>query len=172
MTISGNVFLVGPMGVGKTSVGKRLAKLWHYHFYDSDQVIVEQTGVDIPFIFEKEGEAGFRQREASVIEHLSQLKNIVLATGGGAVLQQSNRNYLRQHGQVIYLYCSVNQQFERTRNDQNRPLLQTKNPYQKLQDLMRQRDPLYRVVADYVINTDNLTIKEVIEQISHKLEKL
>src|SRR4249920_402227 len=139
-----NIFLVGMMGAGKTSVGKMLARNLGKTFHDSDQVIESRTGVKIPVIFELEGEAGFRAREAAVIEELSALDNVVLATGGGAVLNQRNRELLKTRGAVVYLRASVNELWSRTRHDRNRPLLQTQDPYARLCELHAQRDPLYR----------------------------
>src|SRR6185503_4675565 len=137
-----NIFLVGMMGAGKSSVGKLLARHLGKTFYDSDHVIESRTGVKIPIIFELEGEAGFRAREAAVIEELSALDDVVLATGGGAVLNPRNRELLKARGIVVYLRASVNELWSRTRHDRNRPLLQTQDPYARLCELHAQRDPL------------------------------
>lgn len=148
-----NIFLVGLMGAGKTTVGRLLAKHYDCRFVDSDHEIEARTGVKIPVIFEIEGEAGFRKREEAVIAELCALPGIVLATGGGAVLSAANREKLAGNGLVIYLRGSPEHLYERTRHDRNRPLLQTGNPLEKLHELYRQRDPLYREVADVVIDT-------------------
>ncbi|WP_019672562.1 shikimate kinase AroK [Psychrobacter lutiphocae] len=148
-----SLFIVGPMGAGKTTVGKLLAKYLGRSFIDSDHYICQQTGADIPWIFEKEGEAGFREREARAIEELTALPNIVLATGGGVVIQAQNRKYLKQRGITIYLQASVDVQLKRTSKDKSRPLLQTSNPKAVLHSLFEVRDPLYREVADIVVET-------------------
>lgn len=148
-----NIFLVGLMGAGKTTVGRLLAKHYGCRFVDSDHEIEARTGVKIPVIFEIEGEAGFRAREEAMIAELAALSGIVLATGGGAVLSPANREQLRAHGLVVYLRGSPEHLYERTRHDRNRPLLQTADPLEKLRELYRQRDPLYREVADVVIDT-------------------
>ncbi len=138
-----NVFLIGPMGSGKTAVGRHLARLLHYTFHDSDADIEAKTGVDIPFIFEKEGEAGFRSRERESIDRLTRLESIVLATGGGAVIEPANRAALAERGVVVYLATSVNQQIERTRHARHRPLLHDTDPEQRLKELMGRRAELY-----------------------------
>ncbi|MCG8097766.1 MAG: shikimate kinase AroK, partial [Candidatus Thiodiazotropha taylori] len=142
-----NLFLIGPMGAGKTTVGRQLAEHFRKEFIDSDLEIQRRTGVDIPTIFEFEGEEGFRQREQEVIDELTQRDEVVLATGGGAVIREQNRKALSSRGLVIYLHCTVEQQFERTHRDKNRPLLQTDDPMAKLKSLMAERDPLYRQTA-------------------------
>ncbi len=149
-----NIYLVGPMGAGKTTVGRHLADLLGRQFLDSDHEIERKTGASIPWIFEKEGEAGFRGRETAVIDDLTSQSNIVVATGGGAVTQSLNRHYLKQRGIVVYLYTPVEIQLQRTYRDKNRPLLQVNNPEQKLKDLLKVRDPLYRDVAHYIIETN------------------
>jgi shikimate kinase len=165
------VILVGPMGAGKSTIGRQLSNALKKEFKDSDHEIVARTGASIPLIFEIEGEEGFRKREAAMIDELTQLNDIVLATGGGAVLREENRLNLKQRGVVIYLYASVDQLFERTSRDHNRPLLQTENPRQKLQDLMEQRDPLYREVADMVVHTDDRSIRSVVKEILVRLRQ-
>jgi shikimate kinase len=165
------LFLVGPMGSGKSTIGRQLSNALKKEFRDSDHEIVARTGASIPLIFEIEGEEGFRKREAAMIDELTQLEGIVLATGGGAVLLEENRNNLMARGVVIYLYASVDQLFERTSRDRNRPLLQTENPRQKLQDLMEQRDPLYHEVADMVIHTDDRSIRSVVKEILVRLRQ-
>lgn len=150
--IAGNIFLIGLMGAGKTTLGKQLAEHLQRPFYDSDQIICDKTGVSVPTIFEVEGEMGFRQRECVVIDELSRLYPIVLATGGGAILNDLNRHYLRMRGICVYLHVVPEILFERTIQDRNRPLLQTDNPLQKLQSLYQQRDPLYRQTAHCILN--------------------
>jgi shikimate kinase len=171
MNIPINIFLIGPMGAGKTTIGRQLALALGFDFEDSDHEIQKRTGVDIPTIFEFEGEAGFRQREAQVIDDLTQRQNLVLATGGGVIITAENRKYLASRGTVIYLYCSPEQQFERTFRDKNRPLLQTEHPKQRLIELMEQRDPLYRQIADLVISTERRTAAAVVKDVRRKLER-
>src|SRR5215210_3850034 len=144
----GNIFLVGLMGAGKTSVGKLLARRLGKVFYDSDHEIERSTGVRIPVIFEIEGESGFSARESRVLAELARCPDIVLATGGGAVLAEENRRVLSAHGTVVYLRASPHDLYQRTRHDRNRPLLQTDNPLGKLTSLFSERDALYREVAD------------------------
>lgn len=160
-----NLFLVGPMGAGKSAVGRQLAKLLHLEFVDSDDEIEERTGVDIPFIFEKEGEDGFRKREVKVIDDLSQRDGIVLATGGGAILDPQSRNWLGARGFVVYLYTSVDQQRERTQRGRERPLLEKGDPREVLEALMAIRDPLYREIADLVVPTDGRRVQTVAKEI-------
>jgi len=170
MKTPGNLFLTGPMGAGKSTIGRQLSRQLRMVFYDSDREIENRTGVDIPLIFELEGEQGFRRRERLVIDELTSLPNIVLATGGGAILDADNRKHLAERGLVIYLHASVNQQLARTKHDRNRPLLQTDNPRQRLEDLMQLRDPLYREIADLVIDTDGKRVMAVVNQIIRKLK--
>lgn len=160
-----NIFLIGPMGAGKTSVGRQLANAINYDFFDSDAEIEKRTGVNIPTIFDIEGESGFRKREQHVIDELTQMHNIVLATGGGAILADDNRAWLRQRGTVIYLNASVEQLFARTRRERNRPLLQTENPKQRIEDLLKIRAPLYHQTADLVLETDAHSVRWVVDQI-------
>ncbi|MBT2969229.1 MAG: shikimate kinase I [gamma proteobacterium symbiont of Ctena orbiculata] len=167
-----NLFLIGPMGAGKTTVGKQLAEYFHLEFIDSDHEIQRRTGVDIPTIFEFEGEDGFRQRERIVVDELTARDGIVLATGGGVVMREENRNRLSSRGTVIYLHCSVRQQFERTHRDKNRPLLSTPDPMGKLNELMALRDPLYRQTADIVVSTEGRNTQAVVQDIRKLLEKL
>ena len=164
-----NLFLVGPMGAGKSAVGRQLAKILHLDFFDSDQEVEDRTGVDIPFIFEKEGEEGFRKRESKVIDELSARQGIVLATGGGAIVDPSSRSRLGARGYVIYLHTTVRQQLERTQRGRNRPLLETEDPRQVLEALMEIRDPLYREIADMVIETDGRRVREVANEIREAL---
>lgn len=160
-----NIYLIGPMGVGKTTIGRQLAKALKRPFYDSDKVIEQKTGVDIPTIFEFEGEQGFRRREKKVIQELTQIQNIILSTGGGVIVSEENRELLKQFGFVIYLQCSVERLLERTRKDTQRPLLQTENPRQRIEQLMGQREPLYLSCADFKINTGKLVSKIVVKKI-------
>ena len=164
-----NIFLVGPMGAGKSAVGRQLARLLHLDFVDSDDEIEARTGVDIPFIFEKEGEEGFRKREAKVIDELTRQDGVVLATGGGAVVEAQNRNHLGARGFVIYLYTTVDQQLARTRKGRDRPLLETDDPRQVLETLMEQRDGFYREIADLTVATDGRKVKAVANEILERL---
>ena len=159
------IFLIGPMGAGKTTVGKTLASQLGLVFADSDQEIQDRTGVDIPTIFEYEGEEGFRDREEQAIDDLTQVDQRVLATGGGAVLRPANRQHLSARGIVVFLECSPEQQFERTYRDRKRPLIQTDDPLQRLRDLMAERDPLYRETADYVVSTEGRSAGAVAKDI-------
>jgi shikimate kinase len=163
------IFLVGPMGAGKSAVGRQLAKLLHLEFIDSDDEIETRTGVDIPFIFEKEGEEGFRKREVQVIDELSQKDGIVLATGGGAIADPENRNRLGARGYVVYLYTTVNQQLERTQRGRDRPMLDNDDPEKVLEELMSIRDPLYREVADLIVETDGRRVQTVAREIHESL---
>ncbi|SRR5579883_1636786 len=160
-----NVILIGPMGSGKTAVGRSLARHLSRPFYDSDTEIVRRTGVDIPYIFEREGEAGFRERERETIEALVALGGIVLATGGGAILLPQNRRLLAERGFVVYLEASVEQQAERVKHGRQRPLLSNVDPAMRLRELMAVRDPLYRSIADSIVPTDGRRVKAVAEDI-------
>jgi len=153
------------MGAGKTTVGKHLAKSLEMDFYDTDQEIEKRTGVRIPTIFEMEGEAGFRKREVLMIDELTQMPNIVLATGGGAVLNAENRQHLATRGTVIYLRASVQDLYLRTRFDRNRPLLQNTNAQAKLEQLFSERDPLYREVAHHIVDTGNQPVANIVQKI-------
>ncbi|MDH5544864.1 MAG: shikimate kinase AroK [Gammaproteobacteria bacterium] len=165
-----NIILVGPMGAGKTTIGIQLAKQLDREFIDSDREIEKRTGATIPLIFELEGEEGFRKREASVISELVQMQNIVLATGGGAVLRQENREALSRGGLVIYLKSDVEQLFERTSKDKSRPLLQTDDPKRKLTEILHQREPLYEAIADLVVKTGDNSVKSVVDRICKLLK--
>jgi shikimate kinase len=172
MSKQDNLYLVGLMGAGKTTVGRLLARHYGCTFYDSDHEIEARTGVKIPVIFEIEGEAGFRRREEAMIAELTALSGIVLATGGGAVLSSATRDNLRKNGVVIYLRGTPEHLFERTRHDRNRPLLQTDNPLEKMRDLYRQRDPLYREVADIVVDTGRQSVAGMTRVLYGKLDLL
>jgi len=164
-----NIILVGLMGAGKTSVGKALARILGKTFVDSDQELERATGVKIPLIFEIEGEAGFRARESKILSELAQLENIVLATGGGAVLAKENRDLLAASGTVIYLRAPVRSLIKRTRRDRNRPLLQVPDPAARLTALYEQRDPLYREVAHLIVDTGDQSVRTLAGQIEAKL---
>jgi shikimate kinase len=164
MTVE-NIYLIGLMGAGKTTIGRQLAKALAVPFYDSDKAIEESTGVDIPTIFEFEGEEGFRGREQKMIEKLTQIKGIVLATGGGVILREENRKMLKNNGYIVYLQCSVDRILERTRRDTQRPLLKTENPKERLQNLFEQRQALYLSCADFKIDTGILKTKTVVSRI-------
>ncbi len=172
MNQQGNVFLIGPMGAGKTTIGRHLATLLHKRFVDVDHEIEKRTGVTIPVIFEIEGEAGFRRRESAVIDELTGDRDIVLATGGGAVLLQENRKWLKERGTVVYLQADIETLVERTRRDRNRPLLQTGNPRGKIEELLCQREPIYREVADVVVDTGQRAPSSVARDIAIRLKAL
>ncbi len=157
------------MGAGKSAVGRQLAKLLHLEFIDSDEEIETRTGVDIPFIFEKEGEEGFRKREVKVIDELSQKDGVVLATGGGAISDADSRNRLGARGYVIYLYTSVKQQLERTQRGRKRPMLESGDPEAVLEELMKSRDPLYREIADLIVDTDGRRVHTVAREIHESI---
>jgi shikimate kinase len=164
-----NLFLVGPMGAGKSTIGKRLAKAMNKTFLDSDHQIEARTGVDIPTIFDIEGESGFRKRESAIIDELTGSNNLVLATGGGAILNEANRQHLMSRGIVIYLRTSVSQQLARTKHDRNRPLLATEDPESRLNELMQVRAPLYQEVADIIVDTDQRHSNQVVREIQKNL---
>nr|WP_286184480.1 shikimate kinase AroK [Pantoea sp. Cy-639] len=166
------MILVGPMGAGKSTIGRLLAKELRLLFKDSDKEIELRTGANIPWIFDKEGEPGFRDREQAMIAELSALDGVVLATGGGAVMRDANRAALRAGGRVIYLHASVEQQVGRTSRDRNRPLLRTANPEATLRTLLETRDPLYREIADLVVETDERPPRMVVLDILERLQKL
>ena len=158
------------MGAGKSAVGRHLARTLHLTFVDSDDEVESRTGVDIAFIFEKEGEAGFRKRETAAIDDLTRMDNVVLATGGGAIVSADNRSHLGGRGYVVYLYTTVDQQVSRTKKGRERPLLENGNRREILEELLVQRDPLYREIADLVVETDGRKVhsvaNEIIESIS------
>jgi len=157
------------MGAGKSAVGRQLAKLLHLSFVDSDDEIETRTGVDIPFVFEKEGEAGFRKREVKVIDDLSAMEGVVLATGGGAIVDPQNRSRLGARGFVVYLYTTVDQQVARTLKGRERPMLSNGDSREILEELMAIRDPLYREIADLTVETDGRKVHAVANEILEKL---
>lgn len=163
--MKGNVFLVGPMGAGKTSIGRQLARRLKRPFWDTDKELERRTGVDIPTIFEFEGEAGFRVRERAILDELTALDGIVLATGGGAILDEANRLRLKTRGRTVYLKASVETQLRRTSHDRNRPLLQTEDPQRTLRELLEHREPLYLEVADLVVDTDRGGVHTIVARI-------
>jgi len=167
-----NIFLVGLMGAGKTTVGRILSKRYNKGFHDSDHEIETRCGVKIPVIFEIEGEAGFRKREETAIAELTALSNVVVATGGGAVLSVASRQLLKTRGVVIYLRGSPEHLYERTRHDRNRPLLQTADPLSRLRELYRERDPFYREVADFVVDTGRQSVASMMRVLCDKLGSL
>ncbi len=166
------IFLVGPMGSGKSAVGKRLSALLDRTFVDTDRVVEERSGVEISLIFDKEGEAGFRQRETAALEHAMALPSVVVATGGGIVTQACNRQLLSSGGITVFLHTTPEQQYERTRYNNARPLLKVDNPLERLQELWGEREPLYQELAHIVINTDGKRVPQVAKTICHELGKL
>lgn len=171
MSAKTNIFLVGMPGAGKTTVGRQLARRLQRSFVDADHEIEARTGVRIPLIFDIEGEQGFRDRESKVIAELADQANLIVATGGGAVLRPENRALLKQGGTVVYIRAVPNLLFERTRLDPNRPLLQVADPLKKLEELFAQRDPLYREVADVVIDSLGGSIAQMVKQLERELQK-
>lgn len=165
-----NVFFVGLMGAGKTTVGRAVARRLQRSFIDSDHEIEARTGARIPVIWEVEGEDGFRQREADVIDELSRRENIVLATGGGAILRAENREHLKSRGLVIYLRATPHELWQRTRRDKNRPLLQTDDPRGKLEALYKARDPLYQECAHFIVETGRPTVNNLVNMVLMQLE--
>lgn len=166
---AGNIFLVGMMGAGKTTVGRLLSHFLEKTFYDSDREIQKRTGVSIPTIFEIEGEAGFRRRETEILSELINVRNIILATGGGAVLSGVNRTMLKNGGTVIYLRASIDDLWRRTRHDKNRPLLQTPDPRARLAELFVQRDPLYRETAHIVVESGKRSPRHLAQSLAQQL---
>lgn len=165
MTKKNNIFLIGPMGAGKSSVGKYLAQQLKKDFYDSDEEIENRTGVDIGWIFDVEGETGFRQRETEVIDEVTKLSNIVFATGGGSILAPENQAFLAERGTIIYLRVSLDLQPLRTINELRRPLLRGSNRQEVLEQLYEERRPLYEKLAEFSVTTDNRTVHSVTEEI-------
>lgn len=169
---TGNIFLVGLMGAGKTTIGKLLARRLKKTFIDCDHELEQRTGVKIPLIFELEGEAGFREREAALIQELAQRQDLVLATGGGAVLRKENRDALAQNGTVVYLNAKVEDLWLRTQHDKNRPLLQTADPQAKLYELFAQRDPLYREIADIIVTSGQQNVQYAAREVERRLREI
>lgn len=166
-----NIFLVGPMGAGKSTIGRELADRLHLDFFDSDQEIERRTGADIAWVFDLEGEEGFRLREESVIEDLTEKQGIVLATGGGSVISTQVRNRLSARGIVVYLETTIDKQVARTQRDRRRPLLQTEEePRNVLENLAIQRNPLYEEIADVIVQTDDQSAKVVAHKIMERLD--
>lgn len=164
-----NIFLVGPMGAGKSTIGRHLADELHLEFFDSDQEIERRTGADIAWIFDLEGEDGFRAREESVINELTDKQGIVLATGGGSIVTKAVRNRLSARGIVVYLQTTIDKQVARTQRDKRRPLLQNDDPEAVLVELAETRNPLYEDVADYIVDTDDQSARAVANQIIDKI---
>lgn len=172
MTYKKNLFLVGPMGAGKTSVGRALAQELELEYYDTDQEIQDRTGADIPWIFDIEGEKGFRDREAAVVDELTQKKGIILSTGGGAILRKESREAMSKRGLVIYLHVSFDQQVKRTHRTGHRPLLQrSKDTRATLEKLREEREPLYEEIADLTYNTDDKTVQDIVTEILKDVRK-
>ena len=169
MPLPRRIVLVGPMGAGKSTIGRQLARELGYHFLDSDRMIEERCGADIPWIFDVEGEEGFRQRESAMIKELSEVGASVLATCGGAVMKDENHPFLKQDAVVVYLKASLDQQIERTRKDRNRPLLQNDDPEGVLRRLYELRDPIYTRLADVVMLTDRKSPRLVVRQILNRI---
>lgn len=163
------IFLIGPMGTGKTTIGGQLARALDFNFLDTDQELEKRTGASVSLIFDVEGESGFRERESKLVEELTNLERIVLATGGGAVLGEQNRQLLSERGQVVYLKSAVPALIERMRFDQSRPLLQTADPAETLREIMKVREPLYSSIADVTIDTGKLSVKQVIKRLLGEL---
>ncbi|TCJ27212.1 shikimate kinase AroK [Halomonas sp. GDM18] len=172
MHVIPNVFLVGPMGAGKSTIGRLLAADLHREFCDSDHVIEDRCGASIPWIFDVEGESGFREREQAVIDELTSLREVVMATGGGAIMAEANRRVLRERGTVVYLYAPVEQQLKRAGRDRNRPLLQQDDPGRVLKRLFELRDPLYRETADIIVRTDRRSPRAVTNEIRRRIKSL
>ncbi|NLW05968.1 MAG: shikimate kinase AroK [Pseudomonadaceae bacterium] len=164
-----NIFLIGSMGAGKSTLGRLLASALKRPFYDSDTVIEERCGASIPWIFDLEGEEGFREREIQAIDDLTNLKGIVLSTGGGSVIKPENRQFLKERGVVIFLRTTVEQQLLRTSKDRTRPLLQIEDPRAKLEELKKIRDPLYLATAHIVVDTDQRPPRQVMLDIKKQL---
>ncbi|MET1219784.1 MAG: shikimate kinase AroK [Glaciecola sp.] len=164
-----NIFLVGPMGAGKSTIGRHLADELHLEFFDSDQEIERKTGADIAWIFDLEGEEGFRKREETTINELTDKQGIVLATGGGSIVTPAVRNRLSARGIVVYLQTTIDKQVARTQRDKRRPLLQKDDPETVLRNLAEQRNPLYEEVADYIVDTDEQSARSVANQIIQKI---
>lgn len=166
------IFLIGPMGAGKTTIGRHLASVLRMPFVDTDQLIEERSGADIPWIFDVEGEEGFRKRESRVLEDVCAGTPVVVATGGGIVMAEANQELIRRHGICVYLHATLEQQKDRTGKDRNRPLLAGNDPEAVLQNLMEKREPIYRDLADIVYQTDNRNPKNTASEIARQIEQL
>jgi shikimate kinase len=166
-----NIILIGPMGAGKTTIGRQLAKRLSKEFYDSDHEIEKHTGADIPLIFELEGEAGFRKRESSVLEELVSYKNIVLSTGGGSVLDPDNRKLFSDNGIIIYLKSTAEKLNKRIADDKRRPLLQADDRLNQIRKILDEREPIYLSLANEVIETQDLSIKQITQKILELIKK-
>lgn len=164
-----NIFLVGPMGAGKSTIGRHLAQMLHLEFHDSDQEIENRTGADIAWVFDVEGEEGFRKRETQVISDLTEKQGIVLATGGGSIQSKDIRNNLSARGIVVYLETTIDKQVARTQRDKRRPLLQVDDPREVLENLASTRNPLYEEIADIIVKTDEQSAKVVANHIIERL---
>jgi len=169
MIIAQNVFVIGPVGAGKSTIGRQLAISLKMDFFDSDREIEKRCGVDIDWIFDLEGETGFRKREQNIINELANRQGIVLATGGGAVISYENRTVLSSRGKVVYLQTSIEKQLQRTAKDKRRPLFQAKNKELTLIKMMREREPLYREIADITVETSGATVRGIVQKITHLL---
>jgi shikimate kinase len=167
-----NIYLIGLMGAGKTTIGRQLAKALQLPFYDSDKAIEEQTGVDIPTIFEYEGEKGFRAREQNMIKELTQIDGIVLATGGGVILKESNRQILKDNGFVVYLQCSIDKILQRTKRDMQRPLLHSDDPRKTIEALFTEREAFYLSCSDFKIETSSMQSKAVVQKILNEYQAI
>lgn len=165
-----NIFLIGLMGAGKTTIGKLLAKHLDKAFVDSDHELEARTGASIPLIFELEGESGFRDREEALLDELTQCSDVIVATGGGAVLRETTRTRLRERGLVVYLKADVRELLRRTRYDKNRPLLRTPDPKAKLEALFKERDPLYREIADIVFDSGHQSLPTLIRALEQQIQ--
>ncbi len=170
MKNTNNIILIGPMGTGKTTIGRQLAKNLSVSFYDSDHEIEKRTGVKIALIFEIEGEEGFRRRETQILNELSQMNNIVLSTGGGAVTRAENRKTLKNNGHIIYLKSSPEILFKRTADDKNRPLLQTDDRLSQIKKILAEREPIYIEMADEIIDSEKKSSKQIIQKILEQID--
>ena len=170
--IINNIILIGPMGAGKTTIGRQVARIFGFEFFDSDREIEERTGASIPLIFELEGEEGFRRREQDMIAELCKKKRIVLATGGGAILKKENQQVLKTSGTIVYLCAGIDDLLERTSKDKNRPLLQTDDPRAKLQTILNERDPIYRELADIILKTNKMTVYAAVKELESRLKTI
>ncbi|WP_373565855.1 shikimate kinase AroK [Microbulbifer okhotskensis] len=170
--ITRSIFLVGPMGAGKSTIGKLMAAQLQLPFVDTDKVLEERTGADIPWIFDVEGEAGFRRRESEILEELCRGDSHIIGTGGGIVLLEENRRQLQKYGYVVYLQANIDQLLERTSKNSNRPLLRVPNPRQRIAEILQEREPLYREVADIICDTNDLSPKQASLLVAERLSNL